>query len=370
MIPLRVRFEGAEGATSPFVLRIAATGGSGREAVVAGPEFEAVPTGVEDGILICRSVYGELRFRLPEAGSLVGDILLLHPGQGVAQRLIRAGSVHNTLIVTERCDQLCLMCSQPPKATHSDMFSWYEQACLLAPRDSVIGLSGGEPLLYKDALLAMIGAVVAKRPDIGFHVLTNAQHFLDEDVPRLSGAICDHVLWGVPLYAADARVHDYIVGKAGAFANLVRGLGVLGNSGSAIEMRTVLMTVNSDHMLALARFVTANLRFARFWAVMQMERFGYGKLNWDQLFFDHSEDFGQLAAAINYATVRGMEVALYNFPLCTLPEAYRHFARCSISDWKSKFLDVCNGCGKRRECCGFFEWYDESRGFSGTGALP
>ncbi len=42
-----------------------------------------------------------------------GDVLLLLPGQASAHRLIRAQSEHNTFLVTEQCDQLCVMCSQP-----------------------------------------------------------------------------------------------------------------------------------------------------------------------------------------------------------------------------------------------------------------
>ncbi|MBL7373277.1 His-Xaa-Ser system radical SAM maturase HxsC, partial [Escherichia coli] len=83
---------------------------------------------------------------------------------------------------TERCDQLCVMCSQPPKKTHVDRFALFEQACLLAEPDSVIGISGGEPTLYKAELLGMIERVLTARPDLAFHVLTNGQHFQSEDI--------------------------------------------------------------------------------------------------------------------------------------------------------------------------------------------
>src|SRR3546814_11110223 len=36
---------------------------------------------------------------------LDGDVLLIDPLRGRADRLIRADSAHNTLLVTERCDQ-------------------------------------------------------------------------------------------------------------------------------------------------------------------------------------------------------------------------------------------------------------------------
>ena len=52
------------------------------------------------------------------AADLDGDVVLVHPSAdrpGRIERLLRAGSPHNTLLVTERCDQLCVMCSQPPR---------------------------------------------------------------------------------------------------------------------------------------------------------------------------------------------------------------------------------------------------------------
>src|SRR5690606_36627317 len=122
------------------------------------------------------------------------------------------------------CDQLCVMCSQPPKKTHFDNFDHFEKASLLAPADAVLGFSGGEPTLYKDQLFALLGRVHAARPDLRFHVLTNAQHFTEEDVGFLSSAAGRSVQWGVPLYAADAALHDNIVGKDGAFDRLLGGL--------------------------------------------------------------------------------------------------------------------------------------------------
>ena len=57
-------------------------------------------------------------------------------------------------------------------------------------------------------------------------------------------------------------------------------------------------------------------------------------------------------------------IALYNFPLCTVPEKYRGYAHASISDWKKKYLDFCTDCVTKLECCGVFEWHTEKRGFA------
>ncbi|TDW31875.1 His-Xaa-Ser system radical SAM maturase HxsC [Rhizobium azibense] len=298
-----------------------------------------------------------------------GDVILVLPGQATAHRLIRASSQHNTFLVTEQCDQLCVMCSQPPKRHHTDLFSQFAEAALLSPTGAVIGISGGEPLLHKDRLFEMLRTVSAARPDVTFHILTNGQHFEASDVSELLEIGASRILWGVPLYSADADTHDKIVGKAGAFSQLERGLGILMRSGASVELRTVVMRQNASDLAALADFVFTRLSFVHVWALMQMERIGYGRMNWTKSFFDTSSDFLPVATAIDRSVARGMSVALYNFPLCSVPPEYRPYAPSTISDWKRKYLDFCSGCGSRAACGGFFEWYSHNEGFAGLGSI-
>src|SRR5690242_4431359 len=50
-----------------------------------------------------------------------GDVVRIDPRRGSLAALYRATSPFNTFLVTERCDNYCTMCSQPPKP-HDD--SW------------------------------------------------------------------------------------------------------------------------------------------------------------------------------------------------------------------------------------------------------
>jgi len=135
----------------------------------------------------------------------------------------------------------------------------------------------------------------------------------------------------------------------------------------AVELRTVLMATNAEVLPALARFILAHTPFVAFWAIMQLENIGYGRKNWNRLFFDNSESFTPVAAAIDIAAARGMDVALYNFPLCTVPAAYRRHNVASISDWKRRYLEACDACMLRESCGGFFEWCPEKNGFARIG---
>ena len=290
---------------------------------------------------------------------LDGDVVLVQPSAGRVERLLRAGSPHNTLLVTERCDQLCLMCSQPPKKTHVDRFDLLEQACLLAEPGALIGVSGGEPTLYKERLLTMMERVLEDRPDLGFHVLSNGQHFEATDVARLSAPVLRGVSWGIPIYATDPALHDEIVGKGGAFERLMAGFAHLIMAGARVELRTVLVRGNLDAMPVLARFVASRLRFVEAWSIMQLEHIGFAKGRWTDLYCDHRRRFGPIAAALDHATLHGMRAQLFNFPRCTVPEPYRRFAIASISDWKRKYATGCEGCREKEACTGFFQWHPD-----------
>ncbi|WP_206516984.1 MULTISPECIES: hypothetical protein [unclassified Mesorhizobium] len=124
---------------------------------------------------------GPIRILGIDPSKLDGDVLLVNPRRGTADRLIRSSSQHNTFLVTERCDQVCLMCSQPPKKHHVDLFPYFETAALLAPEGATIGISGGEPTLFKAQLFDFLQRVLSARPDLSFHVLTNGQHFGEGD---------------------------------------------------------------------------------------------------------------------------------------------------------------------------------------------
>jgi His-Xaa-Ser system radical SAM maturase HxsC len=360
MIPLRIRAQ-LDGDREPFVVRVSDTAEA-----PAATEYDAPLTIFADSVARLRTAYGDVILPDVDSVDIVGDVLLVVPARGMAHRLIRARSKHNSLLVTERCDQLCVMCSQPPKAQHIDVFGYLSEAVILAPQGAILGITGGEPTLYKDDLFKLVSDALAKRPDLRFHVLTNGQHF-DQSDSSVLRRLSSSVQWGIPLYAPTAAEHDAIVGKIGAFDQLRSTLALLGRVGANIELRTVLMTSNAAALRPLADYIAVAVPFVSCWAIMHLENIGYGRMNWRSLFFDNSVSFEPIAAALNVARGRGIDAVLYNFPLCTVPAPFRDRAAATISDWKRRYLDQCASCTLREECGGFFEWYPEGSGFSKVG---
>src|SRR4051812_2301972 len=104
----------------PYVTRLARRGSCASDSILIDEDEAGTTFSGHHGIIAIDGV---------TADALDGDVVLVQPqarpgASGRIERLLRADSKHNTLLVTERCDQLCVMCSQPPKKTHVDRFAF------------------------------------------------------------------------------------------------------------------------------------------------------------------------------------------------------------------------------------------------------
>jgi len=79
---------------------------------------------------------------------------------------------------------------------------------------------------------------------------------------------------------------------------------------------------------------------------MAMEDIGYTIKNRDLIWIEPLDYMPQLQQAVQYLAQLEFDVSLFNLPLCLLPESLRPFAKQSISDWKNKYLPICDTCSK------------------------
>jgi His-Xaa-Ser system radical SAM maturase HxsC len=286
-----------------------------------------------------------------------GDIVAMDP-RGAVRTLFRPASVHNTLFLTERCNSNCLMCSQPPKDQDDTEFFLKintELVNLIPSTTATLGITGGEPTLLRDDLCALLGLLKDRLPETHVHLLTNGRLFAWPDFTAQFAAV-DHpsLVLGIPLYSDSAPEHDYIVQARGAFDQTIVGLHHLARWGVAVELRIVLHKLSIPRLRPLAEFIYRNLPFAVHIAFMGLEPTGYTPYNREKLWIDPFECREVLAEAVNYLSMRGMRVSVYNLQRCVIPEALWGYARQSISDWKNIYLPECDGCAERSSCAGFF----------------
>lgn len=288
-----------------------------------------------------------------------GDIVSVSR-DGMINTLYRIQSPHNTLLVTERCNSNCLMCSQPPKDKDDiPRFAALHQRLIpLIPKDCAeLGISGGEPTLLGDHFFSLLTQLKDQLPDTEIHVLTNGRSFAWHQLAQRLAAI-DHqrVVLGIPLYSDYYQEHDYIVQANDAFTQTILGLHNLGRYNQRVEIRVVLHKLSIPRLVKLARFIYKNIPFAEHVAFMGLEYVGYTPHNIDKLWVDPYHYADELGEAVEFLTVRGLNVSIYNTPLCLLPPALWPYARKSISDWKNAYLPECNRCARLTDCGGLFTW--------------
>ena len=300
------------------------------------------------------------RIRLTHAATVApGDIIELLPERSRIRTRYRRGANANTLFATERCNSYCLMCSQPPRQVDD---AWrirdlLDVVALLDPDVPELGISGGEPTLLGEGLAAVLRACRDRLPETPIHVLSNGRLFGTTNLADAIAAVRHPKLtWGVPLYADVGSIHDYVVQSPGAFDETLRGLLVMASKGLAVEIRVVLTAPTLARLPALSEFIYRHIPSAVHVAFMGLEPIGFALAHRDALWIDPADMAAPLTQAVHHLANRGMAVSLYNLPLCVLPSSLRPFARRSISDWKQRYLEACDGCAARSRCAGFFEW--------------
>ncbi len=286
-----------------------------------------------------------------------GDVVRIEPDRSSIHTLYRRHSPSNSFLVTERCDNYCVMCSQPPKARDD---SWLvdelmEVIPLVSPDTIELGITGGEPGLLGARLVELIARCKAFLPRTAIHVLSNGRSFADPDLAKSLASIGhpDLVL-GIPLYADVPEVHDYVVQSRGAFDETVRGILNLKHRGIRVEVRFVIHADTVERLPAFARFLTRNLLFVDHVALMGLELMGFARANIDAIWIDPLDYQRELTEAVAILDRAGLVVSIYNHQLCTLDPDLHRFARASISDWKNLYMAECDRCALRRECGGFF----------------
>ena len=264
----------------------------------------------------------------------------------------------NALLVTERCNNNCLMCCQPPTQTDDVEFLYKKNIELLqsAPKGlKVLGITGGEPTLLGERLVDLLTEVRHTLPDTVIHLLSNGRGFKDlEYTHRIAQAAGSEFFVGIPLHSDYLKDHDAIAGSQHAFEETMYGLYNLASEGVEIELRVVINAMNYKRLPQMSEFIFKNLPFVSWVAFMGMERIGYAVKNEISIWIEPVEYVSYLKEAVEVLDSWGMVVAIYNIPLCLLPKECWSFAKRSISDWKTKYSEKCNNCVVKERCCGLF----------------
>jgi His-Xaa-Ser system radical SAM maturase HxsC len=294
----------------------------------------------------------------PELGHLAaGDIISISADGRRVTALWKGSATHNSILLTEQCDNYCLMCSQPPKDRED---TWlFDRARkiidLLPPAARSIGLTGGEPTLHADELIGLLEHCQRAAPGLQLHLLSNGRRFADAGFARRYAQIGHaDIMVGIPVYAPEPGLHDFIVQAPGAFEETIHGVLNLAALGQRIEIRIVIQRHNVPVLADLAAFIARNLPFVDQVALMGLEMTGLARPNYADVWIDPTDYQPQLLAATHTLAAARIPAKIYNHQLCVLDRQLWPYAVRSISDWKNDYLDLCDRCTLKDACGGVF----------------
>jgi His-Xaa-Ser system radical SAM maturase HxsC len=294
----------------------------------------------------------------PELDYLSGDDVISISDDGERVRVLwRHESQQNSILLTERCNHYCLMCSQPPKTSNDDrlLAEAFELMRLLPRETAAIGFTGGEPTLYGQGVIDLLRLCRNLHPEAEVHVLSNGTRFAD---PEFAAAWADidnpNMMVGIPIYGAEPARHDYVVQSESAFNQTVPGILNLAQLGQRIEIRVVLHKQTAPALPEIAEFIARNLPFVDQVALMGLEMIGLARANIPELWIDPTDYADELVEAVTLLDRSRIHTMIYNHQLCLIPPSVWPFAVRSISDWKNEYHPECLDCSVKDSCGGFF----------------
>jgi His-Xaa-Ser system radical SAM maturase HxsC len=290
------------------------------------------------------------------SGLVDGDFVVMN-SDGTVSVIWEAESSSNTIFATPACDCRCIMCPQPPQKHDEGTFNIaMELLDRLDPaKVTKICVTGGEPTLMGDKFISMMRKIKKRFDHALVMILTNGKNFSDFALTKEYAAIgLSNSLTCVSFHSDIEELNDKIAGVKGSFHKTTQGLYNLARFKQKIEIRHVVSRLNHHRLEEFASFIYRNFPFAYHVAIMGMEVTGYALENYEDLWIDPYEYRQSINNALRTLQRAYVNVSIYNIPLCLLEKSSWTFARQSISEWKNTYIEECNGCKLRSECCGVF----------------
>ena len=273
-------------------------------------------------------------------------------------KLFSESSNDNTLMVTEQCDNHCLMCCQPPKRTNDfDYFEKLNQKIINASPLNIdcIGISGGEPTLLGERLINLFKLIRSKYPETLIHILTNGRSLTTSFISELAVFDLSNICFAVPLHSDYSADHDSITCVPGSYNETMKGLYNLAEAQARVELRIIVNALNYKRLPKIADFISYNLPFVENVVFIGMEAIGLAVTNKDRIWIDPTEYQKELEEAVLLLDRWGFFTRISNVPLCLLPPSLHPFSWHSISDWKLDYPSLCLECDMRSSCGGVFK---------------
>ena len=263
------------------------------------------------------------------------------------------------LYITEKCNSNCIMCPMSlDSRKRGESFSlndWDHFDEIIPYTPNHITITGGEPFLYYQKLIPLLGTINQLYPNTEILILTNGRALaLQEVMEKLEPLITNQYRFAIPIHGPNETIHDRISASPGSFRQAIIALRNLSKTNATIEVRIVghklnIESINQTYGMLCdlgVRIDVINL--------IAMEMTGCAARNREHLWIDYSILCQEAKEGIKTALLHGINVGLYNFPLCQVPEGLWPMTKNSITPSKIRYCTECENCSKRDACGGLF----------------
>lgn len=263
------------------------------------------------------------------------------------------------IFVTNRCNSNCIMCPLSEtvrrKSDNGRIEEIFQQIKELPENVEYVNVTGGEPTLVGQAFFEIMDKLKMKFQNSGFQLLTNGRSAADFDfLIQLLPHLPYGIRWAIPLHASNAMLHDQITRTKGSFEQTDQGIKNLLMCQQKVEIRIVVSKKNLSDLLNIAKYIVQQYQGVFCVNFIAMEMMGCAAVHKDELWVDYPIVFKKMKSAIDCLISHGIDVQLYNFPLCAVERGYWNIAVKSITDYKIRYMPECDQCKVKDICGGFF----------------
>ncbi len=289
---------------------------------------------------------------------LDNDVVEIHES-GKCFRTFCSDSPDNALLVTDKCNSNCLMCpvaeSIRKNGSSKDITTIKEIIKYIPPFAEHITITGGEPFILGEGIFDVLSDL-KKLQNTEYLLLTNGRAFsIRKYAEQFFKTSPPKIIIGIPLHGYNSETHDYITQSPGSFEQTFYGLKNILKYDVNVEIRIVVSKLNYSFISKIAELIVQEFGRAFCVKFIGLEMLGNAAKNTNKVWIPYHEAFESCEEAIDLLVSNGIDVGIYNFPLCTISKKYRYLSYKSITDYKIKYSDECKNCLNKDSCGGIFE---------------
>lgn len=278
---------------------------------------------------------------------------------GAAYQYYNNSLLDNTILVTNRCNSNCIMCPTPEIIRKTQQQYSAEQLINIVkyfPSDAChITITGGEPFLVKKDMFRLLSFLKSHMNNTNYLLLTNGRAFCSKEYTDLFAiSKPSRIKLGIPIHGYNEQTHDHITQAKGSFVQTIAGLKNLIHINAVIEIRIVVSKLNHSFIDKIAELIVNELKGISCVKIMAMEMTGNAAKNRDLVWIDYPDAFSACKEAIEILVSNGIDVGLYNFPLCSVDRRFWDICEKSISEHKIRYAPQCSECKVKDACGGVF----------------